>query len=155
MKNFKLVVAAVSLFVFAVSPAFAGSASTVTEDQNINPITFTWPELREFVHGCVIQPVSNQQIGKAKTLPLVSICPQSLVVHGSVAQFKIKDATFVASLIESPLADEGDLNILLIRDSKGTLVAQAEHVAAFGDILLALAGGNDQFRQISVDPRAE
>jgi hypothetical protein len=75
-----------------------------------------------------------------------------LSIHGANAKFRLKKVAYTAALLNSPFADQGDLNTLVIRDLKGNLIAQADHVPAFGDILLALAGGDDSFRQVSVDP---
>lgn len=126
------------------------SKHSVTSDQ-LDPKSFTWDELKQMVLTCAVQPVTKLASGETKFHPLVSLCPSNLAVHGSIAQFHLKGSHYVATISDSPLADEGDLNSLVIRDEQGRLVAQAEHIAAFGDILLALAGGDDSFRQIPVD----
>jgi hypothetical protein len=128
------------------------SGSEVSADR-LDPKSFSWDELKQLVLNCAVQPISKLATGETEFHPLVSLCPKNLSVHGSVAQFRLKGLRYVATLFDSPLADEGDLNSLVIRDEQGRLTAQAEHIAAFGDILLALAGGDDTFRQIPVDPQ--
>lgn len=120
--------------------------------RGVEPVAFTWDELKTFVQGCAIQPTTRKANGRVELLPIVSICPHALTIHGSTARFRLKKVPYSAVLLESPYADDGDLNTLVIRDAQGNIVAQADHLPAFGDILLALAGGDDSFRQVSVDP---
>ena len=115
--------------------------------------SFDWTSVKDLVADCAVQPVTKLANGRTKYLRVVSLCPDSLSVTGNLAQFSLHGIRYSAVLLDSPLADEGDLNTLIVRDPEGKIAAKAEHIPAFGDILLALAGSQDAFRQILVEPR--
>jgi|GEM_PF-6127380 len=143
-KNFKLfTVLFFSMFTSVVQTSVAHSDET----------SFDWQSVKNLVADCAVQPVTQLPNGRTKFLRIVSLCPDSLAVTGNLAQFSLDGVRYSAVLLDSPLADEGDLNTLIVRDPEGKIAAKAEHIPAFGDILLALAGSQDAFRQILVDPR--
>jgi len=143
-----------SLLLFTLPASFVSMTARADDQQSEVETTesFNWIGIKRLVSGCAVQPVAKLPSGRSRFLPIVSLCPEVLSVTGTIAQFRLQDSRFTAVLLESPLADSGDLNTLIIRDTEGQIVAKAEHIAAFGDILLALAGGQNVFRQISVDP---
>jgi len=152
--KFTKVLFAVLSFALIHPNLHAANPSGSVGQQDLQPTEFTWAELRTFVQGCAVQPVTQRGNGRLEYLSIVSICPKTLTVHGATARFKLKKVAYVATLLDSAYADQGDFNTLVVRNTQGVLLAQADHLPAFGDILLALAGGDDSFRQVSVDPQA-
>ena len=151
-KNFKLF--AVLFFTILSATQTLAQRSLASEvTPSAEEVSFDWNSVKDLVADCAVQPVAKLANGRTKYLRVVSLCPESLSVTGNLAQFNLNGARYSAVLLDSPLADEGDLNTLVVRDSEGKIAAKAEHIPAFGDILLALAGSQDAFRQILVEPR--
>ncbi len=107
-----------------------------------------WSEVKGLVARCVVQPVSIDENGQKVYAKLASRCHE-LRVNRTGAKIIIGDKILQAVLTESEQADGGDLDHVSIRDSFGREVASAKNVLAYGDILLALAGGQYSFPEVT------
>lgn len=93
-----------------------------------------WADMESLLRKCVVQR-SNQE-------PLTSQCSEIKVSRlGDTARV----GRYFVTMVESPLSDGGDLYDVYVETFDGELVASRKNVAAFGDILLALAGGENFF----------
>lgn len=105
---------------------------------------FSWKELHDYALQCAVQPYAFQDDGKKVYSVLRSVCPE-LKVNGYTATLILNGQPLTAALTESPFADGGDLDDLTIRNQSGQIVAEAKNIPSFGDVILALAGGDDSF----------
>ena len=148
-----------SLF-FAVASNAAGPAEQLPADYygsqpafdltQPTQLPFSWDELRQFVQGCAVQPSAERANGRKTFGMLRSVCPE-LSVDGATARFSLKGRTFYATVSESRYSDGGDLDDLVIRTGRGQILAQVPTVLSYGDVVLALALGNDQFTEVQDD----
>jgi hypothetical protein len=113
-----------------------------------------WAVLRSFVQSCAVQPYAVGSRGRKILGSLRSICPE-LEVEAGKARFVLEGKTYEAHLSESAYSDGGDLNELEVRTPEGTTLLKAAPILAFGDILLALALGDDRFPEIEDDTLLE
>jgi hypothetical protein len=121
------------LFLSAAALADPAQSSTRAQER-------FWTDVRDLVSRCSVQEIDRDSSGRIASSHLRSSCAE-LEVRGATATFTIEGETFVASMTESTLSDDGDLWNVYVQDSEGRLVATRTNVLAFGDILLALAGG--------------
>ena len=127
------------------------NASADPQTVRPNPSSFSWDLTRHLVLNCAVQPVRTREDGRFESLPARSICPAELSVDGNIARFEVQKKSYTAVLTESEDSDGGDLNDLVIMNSKGRTVAREQNILAFGDILVALAGSADELRQVRED----
>ena len=111
-------------------------------EPSVNVLT----QVRELTLRCVVQPVQIDRTGRQVYGQPRSTCVE-LQASGARAVIYLGRAGYQAVLTRSENADGNDLNHLFIYFS-GRPVAQLRNVAAFGNILIALAGGTTEFRQI-------
>jgi hypothetical protein len=111
-----------------------------------------WNDVRALVVQCAVRPYTVEN-GEKVFDDLRSKCAE-LQVQDSNAIFSLSrdfnGERFVAVLEESPYSDGGDLDNLIIKDATGEVIARRENVPAFGDILVALAGGEVQSSELYV-----
>lgn len=136
----KLFVGIVGILLLSVSAL----AEQITE---VGPWDGFWDEVHDFVKKCAVQPYVEQGEGQKSFLPLKSICKE-LTVNGSRAKFTLKGHQFRATLFDSEFSDGGDINDVVVKDAAGGIVAERNSVLAFGDVLLGLAGGDNNFPQV-------
>jgi hypothetical protein len=111
-----------------------------------------WSEIKDLTLRCAVQPYALDEAGNRIYAPIRSNCASSeLEISGRQARFSLEGNAYVATLEDSEDADQGDLNHLRIADSvTGAIVAEAENVLAFGEVAIALVGGDDRFVEVPV-----
>ena len=125
----------VSVVLFSQT-SFAGSYGTAAFLQNV----------QQLVRSCVVRPYRIEN-GKKVYGFLKSNCVQ-VRTFGKAAEFALGKTPFIAILEESPDADGGDLDNIVIKNALGTPVASLTNVLAFGDILLGLAGADVELPEL-------
>lgn len=104
-------------------------------------------EMKELTLRCVVQFYTVDRDGNKVLQAPKSLCDE-LWSDGRIAFIRLGERKYRAELDESPNADGGDLDDLTIKNNRGQIVAQRFNVLAFDNVLIALAGGTDQFVQI-------
>ena len=135
-----------SVFAFAVVSALALPASASAGEGVF------WSDMKELVARCVVQPVSVDTNGQKIYAHLESHC-RELRVTRTGATIIMKNVPYQAILTVSEDADDGDLDHVSIHDFAGREVASAKNVLAYGDVLLALAGGQYSFPEVTSSSR--
>jgi hypothetical protein len=131
-----------------------GPAQVQAQAGTLNPIESSGParellaDLAALTLKCAVRPYSIDASGKKIYYPLESRCPELRPTSPRTALVYLERKTFYAELLESRDSDGGDLDDLFILDAYGHRVAMRHNVAAFDDILLALAGGHEQIPEI-------
>lgn len=105
-----------------------------------------WKKLNNLVSQCAVKPYTVVQGVKAYG-PLRSLC-QELHAEGNQAEFVLDGETFSAQMQESADSDGGDLDDISVQNSQGAAVAQRQNVLAYDDVLLGLAGGDVNSREV-------
>lgn len=100
-----------------------------------------WKEVRKLVNRCAIQPVVVRENGRQVIEALESTCSE-IQVFDEGAELVLNGKKYFAYIRDSKFADYGDLNDVEVQDMHGSLVARRNNIPAFGDVLLALAGGD-------------
>jgi hypothetical protein len=113
-----------------VLPFFTAALALAGEPQQARQNQF-WEQVHGLMQRCTIQKTTG---------PLESNCAE-VQVKGSQARFQLGNEWYLADIVESAESDGGDLNDVTVLDQNGATVAQRTNTLAFGDILLALAGG--------------
>jgi hypothetical protein len=107
------------------------------------------------VLNCVVQPYALGPDGRKVFGNLRSTCVELKVDERDTAdrrvEFSMNDQSYVAFVQESESSDGGDLYDVTVVDERASVVATRKSIAAFGDALLALAGGEKAFR-LEYDP---
>jgi len=103
-------------------------------------------QVRDLTIKCVVQPVTVDRTGRRVYGQPRSTCIE-LQAAGPRARLWLGRIQLDAVLTVSEHADGGDLNHLFLY-SAGRPVAQLRDVAAFGNILVALAGGRTEFKVV-------
>ena len=150
MKISRFTVAPLALGILAslplISVARAGvPPMTLTETQNL------LAELKDLALRCVVQPVVRTAAGHKEYGPLKSVCSELQETRNGGAIIMIRGEKLRAVLIEADESDGGDLDHLIVTNSKGDVVAQRKNVLAFENVFIALAGGNQNFREVDQD----
>jgi hypothetical protein len=101
-------------------------------------------DIEALAQKCVVRVVKEEQNRKV-AVGYKSNCSSLVEKSATQAQIFVNGTWYQAQLSESLDSDGGDLNNLTIVDQNGNLVASRKNVAAFGNILVALAGG-DRFQ---------
>jgi len=114
--------------------------------------SFSWPSLQRLLKRCVVIPTGEVEPGYFQTTNWASTCPRELKVTNSTAWFHLNGTEYQATMTDSLYSDGGDLNDVIVRTLQGTEVGRRENVLAYGDILLALAGGDENFPRVTVSP---
>jgi len=129
---------------FVVLALFLASSSVQASSRQDSEARF-WADVKVLMQECAVQPYSVDHTGKKVYGALENVCNEIEVFETS-AKFVLNGRLYYAFLTESRFADEGDLNDLVVRDSRGEIVATRTNIPAFGDILLALAGSDEGLR---------
>ncbi len=101
-------------------------------------------QVHAYVKTCAVQPYAYDRGGKKVMGYLRPVC-DNLKVQGSIATFVVYGHLYTATVHDSEYSDGGDLNDLVIRNQDGAVVAEVRNILSFGDVLLAMAGGDDNF----------
>jgi hypothetical protein len=109
---------------------------------------FSWESTQKLTLRCAVQPYSVTPGGRKILGALRSVCPAELKANSYRASFVIDGRAYVATLADSEQSDGGDLNDLTIEDADGRVVAQADMILAFGDVIFALSGADDRFQLV-------
>lgn len=107
-------------------------------------------EITDLAHQCVVQPYTYNRMGKRQTLRLQSHCTEIQSSDPMHADLYLKGQHYRAVLAESADSDGGDLDHLSILNDQGQVMATRQNVAAFNEILIALAGGDTGFPELQV-----
>jgi hypothetical protein len=102
-----------------------------------------WKSIHDYVINCAVQPYAVRENRKIFST-LRSTCID-FRVYGTTAQFVLNGIKYRASLYESDASDDGDLDFLIVESQDGTIHEEKDFIPSFGDIILALAGGDDNF----------
>ncbi len=97
---------------------------------------------------CVVRPFVMKPDGTRAYQEPRSLCAEIRPLESGRAIIVLNGQRFIAEVLESDLSDGGDLNHLLIRNTQGSIVARRTNVAAFGNVLIALAGGEDRILEV-------
>ncbi len=97
-----------------------------------------WRDVSDLMVRCMVQSLPGGS--------LRSVC-SDVESFGGAARFMLNGAKYYAVLSESTYSDGGDLDDVRVFLADGTEVAQRRAVPSYGDVFLALAGGQDGFRQ--------
>jgi len=112
---------------------------------------FSWESARDLVRNCAVQPIRHLGNGKVEYLPIRSYCPEMVETDGTTAKLVIRGRAYIARLMESAHSDGGDLNDITVETLQGKIVAQANNILAFDDVLLAFIGNDIELPQILED----
>jgi len=104
-----------------------------------------WNDLHTLVIKCAVRPY-DMDAGRKTSGKLTSVC-DDLTVSGDTAYFVLNGQQYKASIRDSENSDGGDFNDIEITSLDGTLREVRICVLSFGDVLLALAGGEDNFQE--------
>lgn len=104
-------------------------------------------DLARLTRRCVVRPFKRDLQGNRVYLPLRSVC-EELTVDAKGAQVQHEGRFLRAFLSESEDSDGGDLAHLFVIDAKGEVLAAHRNVVAFDDVLVALAGGFNDFQLV-------
>ena len=88
---------------------------------------------------CALQVVENRD-GNQTVLQYKSDCNSLKIISQSEAQIYIENNWYSAKIVESPESDGGDLDDLFITNSGGQVIAQRTNIAAFDNVIVAMAG---------------
>lgn len=133
------------LIAFTSSNAFAAPKNPwATEKARERFLT----KAKQLVLRCAVQPYAYDSNGNKVFSVLRNECPTEIQLKTNWVRFYLNGKTFYATLIDSEHSDGGDLNHLTYLDSSGNVIVQLFDIPAFGDILLAMAAGEDSFRQV-------
>ena len=136
---------AVSALAFAIAGSLPASASEIGAFSYGNRLL---DDLSFIASRCVVRPYHFDADGTRVDLEPRSLCPELVSADSAHASVSYNGQRFDAELSESELSDGGDLYHLQVRNSQGRVVARRVNVAAFGNILIALAGGEERTREI-------
>ena len=102
-------------------------------------------DLKEQVKKCVSMNITANS--DHQTLrSFESLCTEVRLISTQQAEVLIENNWYTATIIESPEADDGDLDNMELRDSHGQLVAVRNNVPAFDFIVLAMTGGDQKLQ---------
>ena len=105
-------------------------------------------DLKKETKKCTVQIVSAaNETQNENVVGYKSLCSTLKILSDAEAQVFIDGQWFTATITESPESDGGDLDDLTIVDSKGSAVATKTNIAAYDNVLVAMAGDSD-FRKI-------
>jgi len=96
-------------------------------------------DIKEQTKKCTVQTVATQGEDKHVT-SYRSTCKTLRLLSPSSAQIYIDAEWFIAKITESAESDGGDLDDLFVYNSKGKLVAKRTNIAAYDNIVVAMAG---------------
>lgn len=128
------------IVLFSLLVSLSASASPSAQSE-------LWSDIHDFLMKCAVQPYAVQPSGQKIYAEIRSVCSE-LRVRGNTAFFVLDGRSFFATAVDSRYSDDGDLNDVRVRDARGNIIAERTHVLAFGDVLLALNGGDNNFRQV-------
>ncbi|MGK5087506.1 hypothetical protein WDW86_08105 [Bdellovibrionota bacterium FG-2] len=119
-----------------------GACLLVSDSQAASDDSF-WNEIENLTVRCAVVPVVVDEEGNRTYLSATSHCPE-LAVTDNLAEIKIENRLLVAELLESEYSDGGDLYHLFVKNESGMTIAAKSNIAAFGDIVLGLAGARSR-----------
>ena len=143
--NKKYVFAALAASVFVLNSAYAIPSANRGNQGNDGELL---QDLKNLTQKCVVRPVTVSAAGATVLLPLKSTCQELILVGKMKAAITLENQNFYAEVVESQDSDGGDLDHLVIRNTHGRTIAIRRNVLAFDDVLIALAGGEDEFPQV-------
>jgi len=109
-------------------------------------------ELREKIIQCVAQPVKELQNGRRQAFPMVSRCSDLTLRSPQEAVLNFKGEVFTLVLNDSEESDGGDLNDLMILNSKSQVIFEIKGVLGFRDVLYAIVGRDVRIPRVSIRP---
>lgn len=133
-------------FIFICALGFVFSGFAQAEEINGTKI---FKDLKDLTLRCVVEPYIVNARGEKMTGPLKSICKEIQESRHGGVDVSIRGTVLHAVLVDSENSDGGDLNHLLVVDSRGNVVAEQKEILAFDNIFIALAGGDTNFRQVN------
>lgn len=105
-------------------------------------------DLRNLTEKCVVRPYTVNRYGEKVLLPLQSTCQELIVTSERQATLILAGQNFYAEVIESQDSDGGDLTHLIIRNTHGRVIATRRNVLAFGNVLIGLVAGQENFPEV-------
>ena len=135
--------------ILGVASAFA-QANAAT-----GPITRYLPNIIDRVSQCSFLPFTLDKDGQKTYHAVTSHCPEVKVIAPGIAKIKVASHVFNAVLRESPDSD-GDFYAVTIQYINSGESQTFPNVAAYGDILLGVLGGNtERLMQQEINPAFE
>lgn len=138
--------AVVALVLMTLTSASASETHPMEMPENF------WNSVEDLVLRCSVLPYGVRSDGGRIYGQLRSNCPDRLKVmalNPLHAWFQVDDETFTAHVVPSEHSDGGDLfDVFVTHESTGKTIASRHAVPAYGDPLLALAGGDLPFVEI-------
>lgn len=128
------------LYSLVIGPVYAEVSNSTELLQKVKSLTLR----------CAVQPYKLSSNGNKVFSSPKSHCSE-IQVDGNKATLLVEGETFYAEIVESDDTDGGDLNHLTLFNSKNEVVAQRFNVLGFDNVLIALAGGKEEFIQILED----
>ena len=105
-------------------------------------------DLKQETKKCTVQIVSvANETQNENVVGYKSLCNTLKILSDAEAKILIDGQWFSATITESAESDGGDLDDLTIADSKGLIVATKSNIAAYDNVLVAMAGDSD-FKKI-------
>ncbi len=99
-------------------------------------------DIKEETKKCAIQSIASQGNDK-KVTGYKSVCSSLRILAQDKAQIFIDGEWFSVTIKESKESDGGDLDDLFVYNAKGAIVAQRINIAAYDNIIVAMAGTTD------------
>jgi hypothetical protein len=127
------------LIILGVVSAFAQANASTGSDS----ITQHLPNIIDRVSKCSFLPFTIDQDGHKSYHAILSHCPEVKVVSPGVAKIKVASHIYQAVLVESRDSD-GDFYDVSIQDVRTGENKAFTNIAAYGDILLGVLGGNTE-----------
>ncbi len=112
------------------------SVSAVAADSTLD-------DLHALAIRCSVLPYHVDARGHEVDQDPYSVCPE-LQVHGQNGVAMLHGEKIALLLSDSEDSDGGDLNRLIIVDSKGNKIGIFDNILAYGNILSALVGGHTE-----------
>jgi hypothetical protein len=133
-------------FIGLVAVGLLGASLAHAGGSSVQDSPEFWQKLNTLVAQCTVKPYSLVQ-GVKTYGSLRSFC-QEIQVNGDHASFVLDGEQFSARIEESEDSDGGDLDNVYVQNSSGAVIAQRHNVLAYNDILLGLAGGNVDSKEV-------
>lgn len=104
-------------------------------------------DLRDFILKCAVRPY-KYDVNRQKVYDKLRSRCVELTANSNDATLLLGRKHLKANMTESVYSDDGDLFNVQIFDERNEVILSYENIPAFGDILLALAGGEAQFDEV-------
>jgi hypothetical protein len=133
-------------FIGLITISLLGAAIAHADTPPVQESPEFWNKVNTLVAQCTVKPYALVQ-GVKTYGSLRSTC-RELQVSGDQASFILDGEQFSARIEESADSDGGDLDNIYVQNSNGAVIAQRHNVLAYNDILLGLAGGNVDSKEV-------